>query len=267
MNSEDNYISINQETWNNKTTFHVGSDFYEMEKFKNGKSSLNEIELSLLGDVKNLKILHLQCHFGQDTLSLARMGAEVTGVDFSYKAIAVAKSLAEELQLNARFICCDVYDTLNHLDEEFDVIYTSYGVLGWLPDMKKWAKIVSKLLKPGGKIVLIEFHPMVWMFDNDVKNIVYSYFNVESIVEEETGTYADKNADLTTKTVTWNHPISEVLQAMLVNGLTINSFEEFDYSPYNCLGEMEEFKPKKFRIKQFENKIPLVYTVVATRKG
>lgn len=265
MKVEDNYIRINQETWNHKTKFHVESDFYEMENFKKGKSSLNQIELSLLGDVENKKILHLQCHFGQDTLSLARLGADVTGVDFSEEAIAVAKSLAEEMQLNARFICCDVYETLAHLDEKFDIIYTSYGVLGWLPDLNKWAEIVSKLLKPGGKIVLVEFHPMVWMFDNEVKNIVYSYFNVETIIEEETGTYADKNAALTTKTITWNHPISEVLQAMLANGLTLNSFEEFDYSPYNCLGEMEEFEPKKFRSKQLKHKIPLVYAVVATR--
>ena len=266
MNSDDNYISINQETWNNKTKFHVDSDFYEMEQFKSGKSSLNEIELSLLGDVKNKKILHLQCHFGQDTLSLARMGANVTGVDFSDEAITVAKNLAAELQLDARFICCDVYDTLNHLDEQFDVIYTSYGVLGWLPDLNKWAEIVSKLLKPGGQLILIEFHPMVWMFDNDFKNITYSYFNIETIVEEETGTYADKNADLSTKTITWNHPISEVLQAILQNGLQLSFFDEYDYSPYNCLGEMEEFAPKKFRSKLFENKIPLVYSVVASRK-
>lgn len=266
MKAAANFITINQETWNNKTKFHVESDFYEMEQFRNGKSSLNEIELSLLGEVKNKKILHLQCHFGQDSLSLARLGAKVTGIDFSNEAIAVAKNLAEELKLDARFICCDVHETLNHLEEDFDIIYTSYGVLGWLPDLNKWAAIVSKLLKPGGQVVLVEFHPMVWMFDNDFAKIAYSYFNVEMIVEEETGTYADKNADLSTKTITWNHPISDVLQAMLANGLEIISFNEYDYSPYDCLGEMEEIAPKKFRIKQFENKIPLVYAVVATQK-
>lgn len=265
MNGEENYLKINLKTWNTKTNFHVSSDFYAIEQFKNGKTSLNEIELSLLGDVKNKKILHLQCHFGEDTISLARLGAQMTGIDFSDKAISVAKNLAEELKIDARFICCDVYDVLNHVQEQFDIIFTSYGVLGWLPNMKKWAEIISNLLKPGGQLVLVEFHPMVWIFDNEFTNITYSYFNVESIVEEEKGTYADKNADITTKTITWNHPISEVLQAILENGLALNTFDEYDYSPYDCLGEMEEYAPQKFRSKLFQNKIPLVYSVVATR--
>ena len=127
------------------------------------------------------------------------------------------------------------------MDEKFDIVFTSYGTIGWFPDLDKWAKIVSHFLKSDGKFVFAEFHPVVWMFDNDFKEVYYNYFNVEPILEEEAGTYADKEATLQTTTITWNHPISEVLNALISNGLEINCFNEFDYSPYNCFNQTEEF--------------------------
>lgn len=261
-----NYIEINRKTWNNKTEVHVNSAFYDNESFLKGKSTLNNIELQLLGDVTGKKILHLQCHFGQDSLSLARMGANVTGVDLSDQAIEKAKEMNNELNLNAEFICCDLYDLPNHSKEQFDIIFTSYGTIGWLPDLDKWAKIISQFLKPNGKFIMAEFHPVVWMFDNDFKEVFYSYFNIEPIIEEETGTYADKNAPLEAKTITWNHPTSEVLNALISNGLQLNSFNEYDYSPYNCFNQTEEFEPNKFRIKHLENKIPMVFSIEATKQ-
>ena len=148
MENLPDYLEINKQTWNNKTEVHIDSEFYDNENFLKGKSSLNAIELKLLGDFSNKKILHLQCHFGQDSLSLARLGAKVTGVDLSDQAIEKAKEFNEKLNLDAQFICCDVYDLPNHLDEKFDIVFTSYGTIGWLPDLTKWANLVSKFLKP-----------------------------------------------------------------------------------------------------------------------
>lgn len=266
MKQSNDYININKATWNDKTEVHIASDFYDMEGFLKGKSTLQEIELKLLGDVKNKKILHLQCHFGQDTMTLARMGAKVTGVDLSDKAIVKAREFSEQLNLDTTFICCDIYDAPHYLDEKFDIVFTSYGTIGWLPDLDKWAVVVSHFLKPNGKFVFAEFHPVVWMFDNDFKEVYYNYFNVEPIIEDETGTYADRFSEISTQTITWNHPISEVLNALLKNGLELTSFDEFDYSPYNCFNETEEFEAGKFRIKQLGNKIPMVYSILAIKK-
>lgn len=265
MKSED-YIAINKKTWNNKTEVHVNSAFYDNESFLNGKSTLKDIELKLLGDITGKKILHLQCHFGQDTLSFSRMGGRATGVDLSDKAIEKAKEFNEQLGLNASFICCDLYDLPNHSNEKFDIVFTSYGTIGWLPDLNKWANTVAHFLKPGGRFVFVEFHPMVWMFDNDFKEVYYSYFNTEAIIEEITGTYADKDAPIETNSVTWNHPTSEVLNALISNKLEINSFDEYDYSPYNCFNQTEEFEEGKFRIKHLQNKIPMVFALTATKK-
>ena len=219
----NNYININKQTWNNKVDVHVNSDFYDLQGFMNGKSTLNSIELDLLGDVSGKKVLHLQCHFGQDTITFSRMEAFVTGVDFSEKAIEKAREINKQLNLNTTFICCDIYDLPNHLNEKFDIVFTSYGTIGWLPDVNKWAKVISHFLKPDGKFIFAEFHPVVWMFDNDFKEIFYNYFNIAPILEEESGTYADKKAALETTSITWNHPISEVLNALISNGLTIKN--------------------------------------------
>lgn len=266
MEIPKNYLDINKASWNQKTEIHFSSEFYDMESFLNGRSSLNNIELSILGDVSGKKILHLQCHFGQDTISLAKLGAQSTGIDLSDRAIEKAKELAKQMNADAKFICCDLYDLPNHLNEQFDIVFTSYGTIGWLPDLDKWAAIVARYLKPGGKFVFAEFHPTVWMFDYDFKTIEFSYFNVETIVENVEGTYADKNAPLQNKTVSWNHPLSEVFSALLKNNLEITSFEEFDYSPYNCFNNTEEFEPNKFRIQHLENKIPMVYSLTAIKK-
>ncbi|MBS7564741.1 class I SAM-dependent methyltransferase [Mucilaginibacter sp. Bleaf8] len=267
MNKEKNYIEINRQSWNNKTDAHLKSEFYDHNNFLKGKTSLNNIELDLLGDVTGKEILHLQCHFGQDTISLSRLGAETTGVDFSDKAIENAKKIAEDTKSNATFICCDIYDLPNYLDKKFDLVFTSYGTIGWLPDLEKWAKIVSEYLKPNGQFVFVEFHPVVWMFDDVFEKIGYRYFNSGAIVESESGTYADKSADITQEYVVWNHGLSEVINNLIKSGLEIQSLDEYDYSPYNCFNKTIEFEPKKYRIEHLENKIPMVYSIVAKKKN
>jgi 2-polyprenyl-3-methyl-5-hydroxy-6-metoxy-1,4-benzoquinol methylase len=263
----DNYIEINREAWNQKTPWHIKSSFYDVESFIGGQTSLKNIELDLLGNISNLSILHLQCHFGQDSLSMARMGANVTGVDFSDIAIMEARNLAEILQLPATFINCNLYDLPDILEVEngFDIVFTSYGTIGWLPDMKNWANIVSQYLKPGGKFIFVEFHPVIWMFDNDGKKIEYCYFKGDPIVEEIIGTYADSNAPLSSKTITWNHSLSEVVSALLEKGLHLEVLKEFDYSPYNCLPEMEEVSPGKFQWKHLKGMIPITYALRASK--
>lgn len=267
MKSEENYLHINKTLWNERVASHLKSEFYDVAGFLKGKSSLNEIELNLLADVKGKSVLHLQCHFGQDTISLSRLGANVTGVDLSDKAIDSARQIAAMEQSSAKFICCDIYDLPKHLDEKFDVIFTSYGVVGWLPDLNKWAEIISQLLKPHGQFVIVEFHPVVWMFDNDFDNIIYSYFKSEAIVETEEGTYADKKAAIRTESVTWNHGLSEVINSLIKNGFDILSLDEFDYSPYNCFNKTIECEPGKFRIGKFGDRIPMVYSIKASKKN
>lgn len=264
------YKTINKKTWNDKVDIHMASSFYNMEAFLQGKTTLNDIELTLLGDISGKKILHLQCHFGQDSLSLARMGAQVTGVDLSDKAIERARELAEKLNLEATFVCCDLYEAPNVIEEKFDIVFTSYGTIGWLPDLDQWAAVVAHFLKPNGQFVMADFHPVVWMYDNDFKTVFYNYFNVAPIVEAETGTYADREAPIANQTITWNHPISEILNALIDSGLDIKRFNEYDYSPYNCFNQTEEFDPEgsggKYRIQAFGNKIPMVYSILAIKK-
>ena len=259
------YLEVNKQSWNKRTEFHIASAFYDVEGFLKGKSSLNDIELKLLGDVRGKRVLHLQCHFGQDTLSLGRLGAIVTGVDLSDAAIAKARELAQQTGVPAQFICCDLYDLPQHLNQQFDVVFTSYGTIGWLPDLDKWAQVIAGALKPNGRFVFVEFHPVVWMFDDAFQTVAYNYFNSGPIVETESGTYADRGAPMSQEFVNWNHGIGETLTSLLRNGLQLTAFEEIDYSPYNCFQETAEFAPNKFRIKHLDNKIPMVFALVATK--
>jgi 2-polyprenyl-3-methyl-5-hydroxy-6-metoxy-1,4-benzoquinol methylase len=260
-----NYLEVNRNSWNDRVETHLKSDFYKLDDFKKGWNSLKEIELPLLGDLRGKKVLHLQCHFGQDTLSMARMGAKCTGIDLSNEAIDAAKKLNAEMGLDAEFIACDVYSLGEHLKEKFDIIFTSYGTIGWLPDLDRWAAIIDRFLKADGSFVFAEFHPVVWMFDDNFEKIKYSYFNRDIIKEEESGTYADREADIKPTYISWNHNMAEVLTALMKINLSLESFLEFDYSPYNCFAGTVEFEPGKFRIKGMEEKLPMVYALKANR--
>ncbi|WP_068472746.1 class I SAM-dependent methyltransferase [Saccharicrinis aurantiacus] len=262
------YISINKNLWNKKTEIHYKSKFYDVDSFLKGKDSLNPIELELLGNLDGKKVLHLQCHFGMDTISLARHGAISTGVDFSDEAIKKAKELNSSLSTNASFIQSDIYKLPDVLDEKFDIIYTSYGVIGWLPDMEKWAEIINHFLKPGGKLVFVEFHPIVWMFSYDFKKVEFNYSDSEAIIEELEATYTDSesNSNIKEKSVCWNHGLSTVINSIIKTGLSINDFQEYNYSPYNCFENTIEVEENQHKIKGLEDKFPLVYSLVASKK-
>ncbi len=262
---EQSYLDINRRLWNDKASVHFTTDFYDLPAFRAGKNMLTPIELAQLGDVRGKTLLHLQCHFGMDTLSWARLGAQVTGVDFSDVAIHHARQLAEEEQLNAKFICCNIYDLPQHLDAQYDIVFTSYGVIGWLPDLTAWGAIVARYLKPGGVFHFFEFHPVPWMFDNDYQYIQYSYFNAQTIVEEVKGSYADRNAPIEGQSISWNHPLCDVLGALLQQGLRLAHFTEFDWSPYNIYPNATEIAPGKWQIKSMEGKLPLIYAIKAVK--
>lgn len=265
MNNEPNYIAINQALWNAKTPYHVASAFYDNEAFINGAQTLKEPELQLLGDVSGLRILHLQCHFGQDSLSLARMGASITGVDFSEEAIANARKLNEQLGLGCTFICADVYNLPEELNGQFDIVFTSYGTIVWLPSITKWAKSIARCLKPGGRFVFAETHPLAMMYDDNFKGILYSYFNRGYIEETEQGTYADRSANIMLPSVTWNHTMADVVQSLINEGLAITQLHEYDYSPHEAFGNMVETSPGKYEVRGIEGKMPLTYTLEAKK--
>ncbi|RZS91931.1 class I SAM-dependent methyltransferase [Aquimarina brevivitae] len=265
MKAYNRYFNVNRDTWNKKVAVHKESEFYFVEDFKKGKTSLNIFELEALGDVRNKSLLHLQCHFGQDTLSWSRLGARCTGVDISDQGIALAQQLNAELKLDARFICCNVLDTSDFVDEKFDIVFTSYGVIGWLPDLQPWANIIAERLKPGGFFYIVEFHPIVWMFDYLEKKPVlkYGYQQKEVIYEEYTGTYADTQSTMVSKEYGWNHGLGEVITAITSAGLHIEYLNEIDASPYKVFPDMLENDEGLFEIR--DKLYPLLFEIKATK--
>ena len=255
------YFKTNQELWDKKTPVHLQSKMYDLENFKKGKTSLNAIELDGLGEVAGKRLLHLQCHFGLDTMSFSRMGAQTTGVDLSPVAIQTAKDLNAELGLNAEFLVSNVMELDKNLTGQYDIVFTSYGTIIWLPDLTKWAQIINHFLQPGGTFYIAEFHPVINMFDWGKSRISYPYFNTnEAFYEEEQGTYADPDADLKSGEYFWFHSLQETMGALLKEGLQLVDFQEFDYSPYDCMPNMTEVEPEKyvyFPDEKFSDKVRL----------
>lgn len=264
MSQQTDHLAANQALWDSWTPHHVNSEFYDIEGFKAGKSSLKSIELDLLGDVTGQSILHLQCHFGQDSMSLQRMGAQVTGVDLSSVAMKTARELAAELELESEFICCDVLQLDQHLDKTYDVVYTSYGVIGWLPDLDRWADLIHRFLKPGGKLVLVEFHPVLWMLDDKQEGIGYSYFNAGADIEQLNGSYAAPDSGTKGQSHYWNHSLAESLRALLKLGMQLRDFQEYDTSPYPILSKNVAVNGG-FQQEGLEGKLPLVFSMVVEK--
>jgi|TARA_R110002072_G_scaffold131586_1_gene271221 SAM-dependent methyltransferase len=260
-------FDTNKETWNKKVAVHAASDFYFLEDFKKGKLSLNRYELDALGSVKGKRLLHLQCHFGQDTLSWSRLGAKCTGVDISEEGIKMARELNEELKQDAQFVCCNVLDTSKFVNETFDVVFTSYGTIGWLPDLKPWAKMIAERLAPGGVFYIVEFHPIAWMFDYTVTppDMKYGYHQKEAIYEEYEGTYAeDGKTKMVSKEYGWNHSLSDVIGSLLDAGLTLELFKEHDASPYDVFPDLEKNNEGLYEL---PNKLyPLLFEVKAVKR-
>lgn len=266
MEIYQSYFEENKQSWNKRIAIHKDSVFYDLDSFKKGKSSLNKIELEELGDVKDKTLLHLQCHFGMDTMSWAREGAICVGVDLSDEAINLAKEINAELNLDTEFVHCNIYDLKQNLDKKFDIVFTSYGTIGWLPDLDAWAEIVAYFLKPGGIFYIADFHPALWMMDENFEHIKYNYFNTAVITEEISGTYSDRTAPIKSIEHNWNHPFSEIIAALLKQNLQIVQFNEFPYSPYNCFNNLEQGTDDMWHIKGMDEKMPMMYSIKAVKQ-
>jgi SAM-dependent methyltransferase len=272
--TEQEMFATNKELWNKRTAIHLDSSFYNKQGFINGDTVLTPIELNELKDVKGKTMLHLQCHFGMDSLNWQRLGAQVTGVDFSDAAITEAQKINEQLGYNAEFVCSDIYNLLSSpspLERDgvrslFDIVYTSYGTIGWLPDLNKWAQVIAAHLKPGGIFYMADFHPVLWMFDDNFTEIEYAYHKSDVIVVENQATYTESNEPIINKEYGWNHSISEILNALLQQGLALQFFNEHTYSPYACFNNVVEFEKGKWHIKGMEGKLPMVYSFMMRKK-
>jgi 2-polyprenyl-3-methyl-5-hydroxy-6-metoxy-1,4-benzoquinol methylase len=263
--NEQTYFAANRDLWNSRVSDHLTSGFYSVGDFRNGKNPLMRVELEQLGDVSGKSLLHLQCHFGMDTLAWARLGATVTGMDISDEAIRAAEKLRDETGLDGEFVCCNLYDLPDHLEGQFDIVFTSYGTIGWLPDLDRWAKVVAHFLKPGGTFFIADFHPVVWMLDEELKNIRYSYFNREVIATEASGSYAAKNGKPAQAEYGWNHSFGEIFSALLNHGLKISHFEEYPFTPYNCFANLEQRSDGMWISKDHGEKLPMMYSLKAVK--
>lgn len=246
----------------------MASAFYDVEGFIRGDEALKEPELTLLTDVVGKRLLHLQCHFGQDTLAWERHGSIVTGIDISDAAIDSAKELASKLDSSAHFLCSDVYDLEAILPEQgtFDIVFASYGAICWLNDLDRWARIAHTYLAPGGKLVLVDFHPTLYLFDFESGKLSYPYFpHAVPISEESSGSYAAMDGKDTFTDHFWSHPVSEVLEAVLGAGFRLSHFKEWDYSPYPCFPGMKRIADGKWRWGDSPHPLPHVFGLAAER--
>lgn len=266
MNIPKDYLKTNRALWDHWAELHPHTEFYEESLFLSHKQSLHSIEKEHLGNLEGKDVLHLQCHFGQDTISLKTLGARrVVGLDFSEVAVQEAKKLAQKAQVYVEFIQQNVLNPIADWAGKFDVVFASYGVLGWHPKVKDWLDAAFHYLKDNGILIVTDFHPFLWTLDEDFNTFKYPYFNRDVIVEEREGSYAAPDARRL-KNFTWNHTISDILSPILTEpSRELLAFEEVDWSPY-ALFEATERVSGRFQIKGKEGLIPLVYALKARKK-
>ena len=267
----ENYFEANRKMWDELAVIHYKSKFYDVEGFKAGKLSLFSIERKELGDITGKSLLHLMCHFGMDTLSWAKLGAKVTGVDFSEKAIELARALSKETGIEGNFICANIYDLPKVLSEEFDIVFTSYGVLTWLPDLQNWATIIARFLKARGLFYMVELHPFTWIFqDEDVTEleVTHPYFKEQEPIKFEVkGSYADETAQINQEyNYEWPYSFSEILNSLINAGLKIQFVNEYPYCTYKMFPFMEKHEDGWWRLKNQKGVIPLMFSLKAIKE-
>jgi SAM-dependent methyltransferase len=262
------FLEGNRELWDEWTDIHESSDLYRLEEFRAGGIRLRDHELEQVGDVHGKSLLHLQCHFGIDTLSWARLGADVTGADFSPKAIALAMRLASDLGLEARFVESNVYDLPERLEGVFDVVYTSRGVLCWLPDIRAWAQVVARFVKPGGIFYITEAHPIAWALDEEQPLMFrYPYWeHTEPVVSAVEGSYADPIADVRSeKEYSWQHGLGEIVTALVDAGLTIELLREYPFAEWDMGWTVEGPDGTWVKPDAVKGELPLSYSLRARK--
>lgn len=258
---DSDIFEMNRVGWDRRAEVHLHSNFYDVKGFLAGNTSLREIELAELDDVSGSRMLHLLCHFGLDTLSWARRGAICTGVDISPVAIGHANRLAASARLEADFVCTNLYDFERGKAAPYDIVFTSYGAVCWLPDLRRWAEVISTNLKAGGTFYMVEFHPIYDLLSG------YSYFTGEDPDIDEEGTYTENGDEAIAKLATWAHPLSSVVSVLIESGVEIRSLKEFPFSPYNCFDGMVEREPGRFYLQHRGQDVPIVYSLMGRKIG
>ena len=263
-------LEENRKDWDALVRLHMESRFYGVERFLNGGTALGSIEQREVGPVRGCSLLHLQCHIGIDTLSWARKGANVTGVDFSTEAIRAARDLAARTGLSARFVPADVYHLPESLKGKFDIVFSSWGVIAWLPDMEKWARAAAGCLQKGGFLYLLDIHPLVHLFDDSrtVKGMkpAGSYFHEKVKLVPESGSYAtDYKGNVTFPRHQWQESLQDVIRGIIRSGLVIEDFSEHEVMPHKHLPFMRRLRNGYWAMPETGPRIPLSFSIKARK--
>ncbi|MEM7199199.1 MAG: class I SAM-dependent methyltransferase [Planctomycetota bacterium] len=271
----DDYTETNRQRWDELVPIHLRSAFYDVDGFRNGACSLMPPELEAVGDPRGLRLLHLQCHFGLDTLSWARRGAIVTGVDFSAPAVDAAKALAAETGIDARFVCADVLALGDALDDSFDLVFASYGALTWIGDLRGWMKVAQRFLRPGGRLCVVELHPQAFTLaaaqapsDPTALLPADTYFATAAPYrDDEASTYADRSAVVEQREhYFWPWNLGDVVTAAAAAGLTIERLTELPRAHYPVFSFLEPDGGGAYRLRGGVDAVPLTYVLLARRR-
>lgn len=270
------YIALNRANWDDRAAAHAASPDYLVPELVSGERRLSGVvafDLDRLGDLDGLQVLHLQCHIGTDTLSLARLGAQVTGLDFSANSLAQARRIADAAGVSIEYVESDVYAASEVLaGRTFDLVYTGIGALCWLPSIARWARTVNALLRPGGRLFLREGHPMLWALDDEAADlrVRHPYFEQpDGIVWDDGSTYVDTDHEFTaTTSVEWNHGLGEIVTALFDNGLALTGLTEHDSAPWNALpGQMNVDNQGEWRLSKQPERLAATYTLQAVKQA
>lgn len=272
----DDYTAMNRAMWDDRAAAHAASPGYDVEQFIADPTFLSEVvrfDLPLLGDVAGLRGVHLQCHIGTDTLSLARLGATMTGVDFSAASLAEARRLSDAAGRHVEFVQAEVYDSVAALGEaSFDLVYTGIGALCWLPDIRRWAEVVAGLLRPGGRLFVREGHPMLWALDEHQSTapiVGHPYFEQpEPLIDDTDGTYVETATTFShTQSASWNHGLGQIVSAVLDVGMELTGLVEHDSVPWEALpGQMTRDQHGEWRLTDRPARLAASYTLQAVRR-
>jgi SAM-dependent methyltransferase len=274
----DRYAELNLASWDERAPAHAASDYYALSEFVEDPQFLSQVvrfDLPRLGDIRGLRGIHLQCHIGTDTISLARLGAEMTGLDFSPAALAEARELSARSGTPVEFVESELYEAPQKLPTgAFDLVYTGVGALCWLPSIARWADVVTTLLRPGGRFFMREFHPMLWTLGEPRSDgllvIEYPYFERdEPLVFDEPGTYVETPVSFEhNMTHEWNHGLGEIVTALLERGMELTMLLEHDTCPNDILegGVMEEVGDQEWRLIDRPWRLPHSYTLQAVKR-
>lgn len=271
----DEFRQANLDSWNERVSIHASSKFYSLDRYVQDPDHLSvtvDFDRTELGDVAGKTLLHLQCHIGTDTISWARLGAEVTGVDFSQTAIEQARQFSEDCGTAARFEVAELYGTPNVIDEQFDIVYTGIGALVWLPDIRGWARVVSQMLKTGGTFYVREGHPMAGAVDAEREDgllvVSHPYFETEASRYEENYTYTDgPKLSKPTTNYEWNHGLGEVVTALIEAGLRIEFLHEHQFAEYHAFPACVGDDKGHWHLPDQPERLPLMYSIKATKDG